>query len=119
MAVEFGLSDAVGLALGSFHRYAKSLGWKREDYRVLYETNMDWGRIHLILVVRADPVLTLEDRWLSVVNFIENDLRVHPETLDSINLVLRTFDQIEQGGLYALSPSYSESEERTTSANQL
>ena len=119
MAVEFGLRDAVGPALVSFHRYAKSLGWKREDYRVLYETNADWGRIHIILVVHADPVLSLEDQWLSVVNFIENDLRDHPETLDSINLVLRTFDQIEEGGLYALSPSYSDSDERITPAGQL
>jgi len=116
MALESGMREAVRRVVMSFHRYAKSQGWQKEDYRVYYETNPDWGRIHVVLGARRFPRETTEENWLSVIDFIDEDLKDSPELLDAISLTLRTFDQLEGRGLYALNPSYVDSEDVFDSA---
>jgi hypothetical protein len=111
MAVEATLKGAVRRVIQSFRRYAQAQGWAKGDYRILVETNPDWGRIHVILVARDFPGHNPEDGWLSVIDFIDEDLKDEPELGESINLTLRTFDQVEQGGIYSLSPEYVDADD--------
>jgi hypothetical protein len=106
MALEAAMRQAVRRVAQSFHRYAESQGWTKDDYQVWVEPNPEWGRLHVILVARAFPGRFIEDHWLSVIDFLDKDLKDEPELLEALNLTLRTFDQVKEGGIYSLSPNY-------------
>jgi hypothetical protein len=90
----------------ALHEYAADQGWRADDYRVLVRLNEAWGRIHVVLVAKAFPQPSLEDAWHGVIDYLEDKLRDEPALFESISLTLRTFDQVEEGGVYAISPRY-------------
>lgn len=110
MAVERNLKLGVRLVVEALRRYAAAQGWSTADYRVLIETNAEWGRIHAILVARSFPGETLDDQWASVIDFLDEELKEEPGLMESLNLVLRTFDEVDEGGIYAIPPSYDDAE---------
>ncbi len=105
------MKNAVGRIAVAFHQYATKQGWKADDYRILVEVKPEWGRIHVVFVAREFPGTHPEDQWLSVIEFLDATLADSPELLESLNLTLRTFDQVQQGGLYSLSPDYIDVDE--------
>lgn len=105
------MKNAVGKIAGAIRRYAAEQQWSQDDFKIFVEVNSDWGRIHAIFVARQFPGQYPEDQWLSVINSLELSLKNEPELLDSMNLTLRTFDEVDQGGLYSLSPEYVDVDE--------
>ena len=111
MAVEATLKGPVRRVAQTFRRYALRQGWGKDEFRILIETNAEWGRIHVILLAREFPGHDVEEAWFSVVDFVDDDLKDEPDLRTAINLVLRTFEQVDEGGLYSLSPEYVDADE--------
>jgi len=108
MAVETALKPAVRRLAQGFRRYAAARGWSRDDYRIYVETKAMWGRIGVIFVARTFPGRDEYDQWVAVMHFLLKDLHDEPELLASLNLVLRTFDQIDQDETYRVSSGYED-----------
>ncbi|CAN5853996.1 hypothetical protein BH23PLA1_BH23PLA1_29200 [soil metagenome] len=111
MAIEAAMKPAVRRVAQVFKKYAVSEGWRQGDYRILVDVNPDWGRIHVIFVARDFPGRDIEDSWISMLDFIDRELKVEPDLAEAINLSLRTFDEVDQGGIYELPPSYVDADE--------
>jgi hypothetical protein len=94
----------------SIDAYAREKGWKQDDYQAFLRVNEDWGQFHIILVARAFPVeLTPEDQWIEVIEFLQRQLKKKKIDLGGgLHLVLRTFDEVAEGGLYAIGPGYED-----------
>ena len=101
---------AIRSLVQALQKYAESQGWQSEDYRIFYWGNWDWGKIHLILVARAFPG-RYEDQWLTISEYLKKELKDEPVLRKAFNLELRTFDQVEEGGLYAIHPDYEDADE--------
>ncbi len=114
MAIDSRMIPAVRRVVQAFRRFAQKQGWARDDYRILVDTNPDWGRIHVLFLAKSFPNGAVDhgDDWLTVFDFVEKDLEKDaPDLVDAINLVLRTFDQVNEGGLYSISPEYIDLDE--------
>lgn len=92
----------------AFQAYAANEGWQPEDYRVFVYFNEDWGAIHLILVAKEFPREQWQDRWLHVVEFLDKELKDDPPLRDALHLVVRTFDEVAEGGLYSIGENFQD-----------
>ena len=108
MASQATMTHALRRLAQAFDAYALAQGWKREDYRTFVRINEDWGQIHVIFVARAFPGKHLEGQWSRVWDFVERELEDDPGLAKVLHLVLRTFDEVAEGGLYAIGPDYAE-----------
>jgi hypothetical protein len=92
----------------AFRAYAAKQGWQPEDYRVLVYFNEEWGAIHLLLVAKEFPRKDWYERWEHVFSFLEKNLTDEPDLRRALHLVLHTFDEVAEGGLYAIGPEYED-----------
>jgi hypothetical protein len=111
MALEPTMKYAVRRIAEAFRAYAAAQEWRHDEYRILVEVNKDWGRIHVVFVAPRFQGVHPEDNWRSVIEFLDSFLINEPKLLESMNLTLRTFDQVQRGGLYSLSPNYVDADE--------
>lgn len=116
MALEATMKHAIRRIASALERYASAQGWRPGDYRVYIRPNEEWGQIHLIVVARAFPQNDLDAQWLSAVEFLDKELKDDPALRDSLHLVLRTFAQVAEGGLYAIGPGYEDVDELLATA---
>ena len=108
MALEATLKYGVQRIAQTLRDYAAAHGWSDGDYKVFVRLNMDWNRIHVLLVAKAFPRNDTKNAWLSVWAFLQDRLKDEPALVDCLNLVVRTFDQVTEGGRYAIGPKYVE-----------
>ena len=88
--------------------YARTRGWSPGDYRWFYRAQPEWGHIHVILVARGFKGRGYSESYRSVMEFLKGDLADEPGLVESLGLVVRDFDQVAEGGLYAIGPDYEE-----------
>ena len=119
MALPATLRHAVQRLAQVFQDYATTQGWRPDGYRVFVRLKPKWGRIHIILVAKSFPGKGPGDQWLSVRDFLEEKLRDEPGLLESLNLSLRTFDQVAEGGIYAIGPPFMDIQDLLTSGAAL
>ena len=109
MALEFEVKQVVRRIAEAFDNFASEQGWDRGDYRILLRAKPDWGRFHVLLLARQFPGDTPRDQWITVMNFVTVDLDADdPDLIRSVSLTLRTFDQVEEGGIYAIGRGFED-----------
>lgn len=111
MAVEATLKPFVRRIARSLRKYASTQGWGRDDYRLYFETSELWGRIRIVIVARNYLDNDEFERWNSVMKFLRKDTADDPELIHAINLVVWTFDQLKEGGIYRVSPEYEDADD--------
>jgi len=111
MALETVKRNLVRRVVGAFRDYAASQGWRPEDYRIYVWPNLDWFSVHVILAVKSLPERNAEDSTFAAIDFVHDKLKDDPDLARSIGLTVRTFDQIEQGGLYGIAPDFVEADD--------
>src|SRR5712691_5032182 len=99
MAIEAAMKQAVRRIARALRAYASAQGWQPDDYRIFLRLNELWGQIHAIVVAKAFPGKDMEEGWLSVIEFLEKELKDDPPLLVAFHLVVHTFDQVAEGGL--------------------
>lgn len=115
MAIETTMKYAVRRIAQAFQKYTSTLNWSPSDYQLFVRFNEEWGQIHLILVAKAFPQKKPEDQWLSVKEFLRKEFKDDPALRDALHLVLLTFDQVAEGGLYSIGPDFEDINDLLTS----
>jgi hypothetical protein len=96
--------------------YAASRGWSADRYKLFFLPDADWGQVVIIFV---GPFPTDDEEhedarfleWEQIVEFLEKHLHDQPSLLTSYNLVLRTPEEVEEGGIYSIGPEYIDAQE--------
>lgn len=96
--------------------YARSRGWKPDQYKLYFLADADWGRVIIIVVgpFAPDDEEHEEERfkqWEEIVEFLQERLHDEPSLLHAYNLVLRTPEEVEEGGIYSIGRNYIEAQE--------
>lgn len=106
MAGQDSVRQAVRRLDAAVRSFAARHGWGPGDYRAYVQVNETWGYIHLLLAAKAFPGKTPEEQWLAVLDHLDAELKDDRLLFDALHLTLRTFDQIAEGGLYAVGEQF-------------
>jgi hypothetical protein len=60
------------------------------------------------LVARAFNGRDYAASYRAVMNYLRKELAEEPGLFESIGLALRDFDQVDEGGIYAIGPDYED-----------
>ena len=99
---------AVNRIVRLLRGYAQGQGWGPEDYRLYFHVNERWNHVHIIFVARGFEGRDYFECYDSVWKHLEGGLKDSPELLSAIGLVIRTFKQVDEGGIYSIGSDYSE-----------
>ena len=108
------MKRAIRRVVQLLQRYATAHGWHPGEYQIFIRSNEEWGRIEVILVAREFPGKDEFEQWESVIDFLEKELKDDRPLFEALHLNLRTFDQVAEGGLYAIGSGYEEVEDPLT-----
>jgi hypothetical protein len=116
MADERLMRPAVRHLARLLSEYAASRGWSADRYTLYFLPDAEWGQVIIIFVgpFPADDEEHEDARfqeWERIVEFLETHLHNEPSLLHSYNLVLRTPEEVEEGGIYSIGPEYIEAQE--------
>jgi hypothetical protein len=107
MANRTELRRKARLARNLLRLYAQKQGWPKQDYRIFMRAR-GGGILHVLLVARAWNGPPGFASWQLAWEYLKDGLRDEPEVLDHLRLGVRSFDQVAEGGLYAITPDYAE-----------
>jgi len=111
MALQAEMKRAIRKVARILQRYAAAQGWRPGEYRIYFRPNEEWGYIKIILVAKGFPGKDEFEQWESVINLLEKELKDDRPLFEALGLNLRTFDQVAEGGIYAIPDSYEEVED--------
>jgi hypothetical protein len=95
-----------------FRGYARRQGWRSDRYKIYFVSNEDWGYILVLLVAERFPHADYYDNYSDVHDYLEAQLKGKESVLlRAISLALRTFDQVKEGGMYAIPPSFEDADD--------
>lgn len=106
MAGQNSIRQSIRRLDGIIRSYAVKHGWKAADYQVYVHINETWGNIQLLIAAKHFPGKTPEDQWVAVLEYLESELKNDRPLLDALHLPLQTFDQVAEGGLYAIGEQF-------------
>ena len=105
MVVEAAVKQLVRRVVNILREYANVQGWKAEDYHIYVRPNLDWWYINLLLVAKGFPKQTSLPTTSPLRISSTPGGRTMP-TGPGSDLCLETFDQVAQGGTYAIPETY-------------
>lgn len=112
MAQQASVKTIVRRISEAAERLAASQGWGPDDFKVFVRINREWGYVHVIFVARNFPFQTERENWELIMGYLQGALWEDGRRPGiSISLTLRTFEQVDQGGIYTLSPSFVDVDE--------
>ena len=108
MVIEADTNLIVRMVASAIRDLAKKNRWGDDDFRLYYRTNPDWGQVAIILVAKSYPEADTHQQWRSTIQFLKAQFGENVELLETVTFVQYTFDQMNQGGIYAIPPNYQE-----------
>jgi hypothetical protein len=108
MALETTVKYGLQRLAQVFQDYAFFHGWRDDCYKVYVRLKPLWGRILVLLVAKTFPEKDGKAAWMSVWNHLQRELKDEPALLESIDFSVLTFDQVAEGGAYAIPRTYVE-----------
>jgi hypothetical protein len=108
MALSPTLKRAVRCVADLLGEYGREQGWGPDDYQLFFRVSGSWGNIHVVFVARGFEGHDPFECYSSVMQYLRDQLRTEPDLFGSIGLVIRTFKEVEEGGIFAIGPSYVE-----------
>jgi hypothetical protein len=90
--------------------FAREQGWKVGEYQILFRVLEDWGRITMLFVVKDFGGQSEREMWGRVFDYLEKSLKPGGDIGFSIGLSVRTQEQVDRGGMYAIPEGYVEEE---------
>ncbi len=106
MAFIDNLKQAARAVADTLGVYARSRGWKDDECRIAFRADRRKGQLYFIFASKHfDPEEELRN-YVSVREYLGKRLADEPELLDAVGIVIETFEQLEEGGLYAIGPEY-------------
>jgi hypothetical protein len=111
MALDPVTRTTVKKIANAFREYAATQGWSPQDYQIFIRINPDWGQVHVLFVAKTFPDPDTNRQWMNMMKGIEGPLPDIMENLASLDLTLRTFDQVNEGGIYSIGTQFVDIDE--------
>jgi hypothetical protein len=111
MATEAEMIKVVQLIGMGLTSYAEKEKWDDQDFRIFYNVNPDWDRVHIVLVAKAFNGMDNYQCYQKVWQFLYQLFRRQPyqvEVMESLNLVVAGTEEAAKGGVYGVGPGYEE-----------
>jgi hypothetical protein len=89
----------------AIRNYASRQGWGAESYRVFAHLSLGWGRFHILVVLKGVPESSLDNQRLALLHYLRLEL---DDLVESLDLTLRTEEQVKQGGIYAIGAEFED-----------
>jgi len=102
MASDTALRSALTSVSRALNDFAIQRGWKAREYEILFAVSQEWGLIRAFFVVKDFEGLSETDMWGQVWDQLEKALKSGPDIGLSVGLVVHSWDQVNQGGLYSI-----------------
>jgi hypothetical protein len=115
MAVSATMRRAVRRIAEALTRFAKLQGWGDGDYQIYYVMDPKWGHIHVLFVANGFEKKKEYENYVLVREYLEKELGDMPGLLNHLGLVVRSSEQVDEGGIYAIGPPYREYRQLTRS----
>ena len=111
MAGQGAVKNALRRLDAAMRSFASAHGWGPDDYRVYVHVNESWAYLLLIVTARSFPGDDRHAQWELVLDHLEAALPRRESPFISLSLNLRTFDQVAEGGMYAIRDPFTPIEE--------
>jgi hypothetical protein len=111
MALGSTVKSALQRIADALTAFAAKQGWKPNEYRILFRVSQRWGRIRVFFIAKEFGALSRQEVWVQVWDHLENSLKSGPEIGFSVGLSVRDWNQVNQGGAYAIPPGYVDHKE--------
>jgi len=92
--------------------YALNQGAELRDVRIDYRANESWGKLDFVLVSDVFAERDEYEAYKSAMTYLRHRLADDPDLISHVGLVIETFDQLAEGGLYAIGEDYKRVEPR-------
>jgi hypothetical protein len=87
--------------------YARREGWwASANFRIYYRVDDAWGSLHFIFISDGFEGRDEFENYESVMSYLRRRLSDDPDLFGAIHLVVETFNQVAEGGLYAIGDDY-------------
>jgi hypothetical protein len=107
MAHEANLREIAESVDRAFKEHADATGWPSQQYRIYLKYNPEWNYIHIIVAADQFPGGgEIRDQARATAKFMDEKLDDILKNVSDMRLTLRTFSQIDEGGIYAISPEF-------------
>jgi hypothetical protein len=106
MALGTTMKSAIKRIADTLVDFASQLGWKPEEYQILFYQSSRWGRIRVFFIAKDFGGRSRQDFWALVSDFLEKELAKGPDIGFSLGLSVRDWAQVNQGGAYSIPQGY-------------
>jgi hypothetical protein len=109
MATEAEMIDRVQVIGALLTGYAARHHWENDDYRIFYNMNLDWDRVHIVFVARQFDGRDNYQCYQEVWHYLYQQLRRQPfqvDLMESLNLVIAGMEEVSKGGAHEVGPGY-------------
>ncbi len=96
------MKRAVRRIADIFGVYARKQGWWPLDFRLYFRADEAWGRIHATFVSDGFEGRDNLECYQEILNFLRQRTMDSPDLAKAVGLVVCTFKQVEEGGIYAI-----------------
>jgi hypothetical protein len=100
--------SAVRRIAKAFVEFAKELGWRKDQYELLFHLQEEWGRITVMLIAEDFGGRSAREMWDLVYDHVQRSLKQEGDIGFSLGLAVREKSQVERGGIYAIPDTYVE-----------
>jgi hypothetical protein len=94
------LADVLGA-------YARREGWWPLAFRLYYRADGKWGKIHFIFVSDGFEGRNETESYRSIMDYVRMRIHDDQDLVGALGLVLRSFKQMSEGGIYSIGRSYA------------
>ena len=82
--------------------YAESQKWRTDEYQIFMRIDPEWELIQVVFISEHFAGEVTREHWPAITRHLDRKLPNIMGSAMSINLTLRTPQQIEEGGIYGL-----------------
>ena len=111
MALNSTLRSALTRISKALHEFASQRGWNSGEFKVLFHVSQKWRRIRVFFIVKDFGNLSEQEMWVQVWDHLEASLASGPDLIYNVGLSVRTWEQVNQGGMYSIPLGYVDEEE--------
>ena len=101
---------AVRRIAQALHEFAQEQGWKPAEYQIFFRIREEWGRITMIFIIKGYNGMSEREMWGRIHDRLERSLIAGTDIGFSFGLSVRSQEQVDQGGMYAVPDGYLEEE---------
>jgi len=107
MAVSSNMKRACRRVADILGAYARTQGWWPLDFRLYFRVDENWGSIQVLFISDGFERRDYFESHQAIASFLKSRTADNPELAAAVGFVVRTFKQVEEGGIYSVGSDYT------------